>query len=134
MVSNILRSVSEDVSAVYPLIAGCIGVNTAGAFRTWCEIYSRLPDMELVFRARCFEVPTRPELMYATGAAMADYARKGATEIELQNSVEYALKLPVEFRFRLFSDYYRMRPVREKLRRDKTFSQWLIYHKEAGEI
>ena len=134
MVSNILRTVSEDVTAVYPLIAGCIGVNTAGSFRTWCEIYSKIPPMELIFRERCFEVPGRPELMYATVAAMVDYARRGATEAELKNSVDYALKLPVEFRFRLFSDYYRIRPVRDKLRRDKTFSQWVTYHKGAQEI
>ena len=134
MVSNILRTVSDDVTAIYPLIAGCIGVNTAGAFRTWCEIYSKIPPVALIFRESCFEVPGRPELMYATVAAMVDYARNGATETELKNSVDYALKLPIEFRFRLFSDYYHLRPVRDKLRRDKTFSQWVTYHKEAQEI
>ena len=134
MVSNILNSVSDDITRVYPLIAGCIGVNTAGAFRAWCEIFQNIPPMEEIFGGRCDAVPDRPELLYATAAAMADYARKGVSEKALANSVEYACKLPIEFRFRIFTDYYHIRAVRLPLMGNKTYSQWVSFHEEAGEL
>ena len=63
-------------------------------------------------------------------AAMTDYARKGATEAELGYSVDFACTMPIEFRFRLFSDYYRLGSVRQKLKKNKTFSQWVAFHEE----
>ncbi len=134
MVSSILSSVSDNITQVYPLIAGCIGTNTAGAFRTWCEIYSKLPPMEQVFNGKYPDIPNRPELLYATVAAMVHYAKNSATEAQLSHSVEYACKLPIEFRFRLFSDYYHIRSVKNKLRLNKTYSQWVAYHEESREI
>lgn len=134
MVSNILNTVSDNVSKVYPLIAGCIGTNTAGAFRTWCEIYSRIPSMDQIFGDKQCAPPDRPELLYATVAAMVDYARKGATENELGHSVDFACTMPVEFRFRLFNDYHRMWDVDQKLKKNKTYSQWVTFHKEEQEL
>ena len=61
---------------------------------------------------------------------MVGHARKGATVAELGNSVDFACTLPIEFRFRLFSDYYRLRSVRQKLKKNKTFSQWVAFHEE----
>ncbi len=134
MVSNILNSVSDNVTRVYPLIAGCIGTNSAGAFRTWCEIYRNIPPLEKIFGGEHCPPPDRPELLYATVAAMADYARKNATETELEHSIEFACTMPIEFRFRLFNDYYRIRSVRQKLGKNKTFSQWVTFHEEEQEI
>lgn len=134
MVSNILNNVSENITQVYPLIAGCIGTNTAGAFRTWCEIYQHIPPMSEIFGESECEISDRPELLYATVAAMVDYARKGATEAELDYSIAYACRLPVEFRFRLFTDYYRIRRVREKLGGNRTYQQWVTYQQEAQEL
>ena len=134
MVSNILRSVSDDVSRVYPLIAGCIGVNTAGAFRTWCEVYEHIPPMKQIFSGAECEVPVRPELLYATVSAMVDHASRGVPEPALSRSVDFACKLPVEFRFRLFNDYYRMRSVRNKLSGNKIFSEWVAYRNEELEL
>jgi hypothetical protein len=130
MVSGILNSVSEDVTRIYPLIAGCVGANTAGAFRTWCEIYQHVPPREQLFGKEHCPPPDRPELLYATVSAMVSLAGTGATETELGNSVEFACSLPIEFRFRLFHDYYRLPAVRRKLKKNKTFSQWAAFHEE----
>lgn len=132
MVSNILNSVSDHVTQVYPLIVGCIGANAAGAFRTWCEISRHIPPMEQVFGAEPCLPPDRPELLYATVAAMVAYARNGATETELGNSVDFACTMPIEFRFRLFHDYYRIRSVRQKLETNRTYSQWVAYRQEEN--
>ena len=134
MVSNILNTVSDNITQVYPLIAGCIGANTAGAFRTWCEIYQHIPPMEQIFGGGQCTPPDRPELLYATVAAMADYARKGATETALGHSVDFACSMPIEFRFRLFTDYYRIRSVRQKLMGNKTYTQWVTFHEEENAL
>lgn len=135
MVSNILRGVSDDTSEVYPLIAGCVGARTAASLQTWDEVYRRVPDMKDIFsKGEKAKAPSdRPELLYATVAAMVDYARKERTLAELKNSVAYACRMPIEFRFRLFSDYYKIRHVRLDLREDKTFSDWVAYNMEEGQ-
>ena len=130
MVSNLLNSVSEDITRIYPLIAGCIGANSASAFRTWCEIYRHVPPREQLFGKEHCSPPDRPELLYATVSAIVGHARKGATAAELDNSVDFACTLPIEFRFRLFHDYYRLHSVRQKLKKNKTFSQWVAFHEE----
>ncbi len=134
MVSNILRDVSSDISEVYPLIAGCIGAKTAASLQTWYEVYRLVPDMREVFsKGDKADLPSeRPELLYATVAAMVDYARRRRSLSELENSVKFACKLPIEFRFRLFSDYYSICHVRRELLRNKTFSDWVAYNMEEG--
>ena len=136
MVSGILRGVSGDITEVYPLIAGCIGARTAASLQTWYEVYQRIPDMKDIFGKgkKAPMVSERPELLYATVAAMVDYARKERTLAELKNSVEYACGMPIEYRFRLFSDYYHIRNVRKELREDKTFSEWVAYNMEEGQL
>ncbi|MBQ8075426.1 MAG: ATP-binding protein [Oscillospiraceae bacterium] len=134
MVSNILNSVSDNLTRVYPLIAGCIGTNTAGAFRTWCEIYQHIPPLDQIFEGKPCTPPDRPELLYATVAAMVDYARKSATETELVHSIDFACTMPMEFRFRLFHDYYRIRAVRQKLEKNSIFSQWVAFHEEENRV
>ena len=136
MVSNILRDVSENITEVYPLIAGCVGAKTAATLQTWYEIYQRIPDMKDVFgNGKKKDLSSEPpELLYATVAAMVDYARRGRTLAELKNSVEYALKMPMEYRFRLFSDYYNIRHIRQDLQNDRTFSEWIEYNREEGRL
>ncbi len=136
MVSNILRDVSENITEVYPLIAGCVGAKTAAALQTWYEIYQRIPDMKDVFgNGKKKDLASEPpELLYATVAAMVDYARRGRTLAELKNSVEYACKMPMEYRFRLFSDYYNIRHIRQDLQNDRTFSEWIEFNREEGRL
>ncbi len=136
MVSNILKDVSVDLSVVYPLIAGCIGAKAAASFQTWYEIYQHIPDVQEIFaKGRKAKLPPeRPELLYATVAAMVDYARKGRTLTEMKNSVEYACGIPIEYRFRLFSDYYNIRHIRQELQTDETFSDWVSFNREEGRL
>ena len=65
---------------------------------------------------------------------MVDYAKKKASEAELGHSVDFACTMPIEFRFRLFTDYYRIRSVRQKLKKNKTYSQWVTYHEEEKDL
>lgn len=134
MVSNILRDVSCDISAVYPLIAGCIGAKAAASLQTWYEVYRLIPDMNEVFSkgGRATQPPGRPEILYATVAAMVDHVRRRRPLAELEKSLEYACKMPIEFRFRLFNDYYSIFHVRQDLQNSRIFSEWVACNKEEG--
>lgn len=34
----------------------------------------------------------------------------------------------------LFNDYYRIRSVRQKLKKNKTYAQWVTYHEEENDL
>ncbi len=134
MVSNILRNVSDSISTVYPLIAGCVGANAASSLQTWHEVYLRIPDIRKAFDKgdAATPPPGRPEVLYAMVAAMVDHARQGCPLSELENSVEYACKMPLEFRFRLFSDYYAIPEIRRELKNNRVFSEWVERNRNGG--
>ena len=75
MVSNILNNINDDVSEVYPLITGLVGTGVAVEFRTWCNVYNQLPDMDDIFNGLRPRVPKSPDVLYALTAAMTSYAR-----------------------------------------------------------
>lgn len=130
MVSNILNSVCGDLNKVFPLIEGCIGSQTAFKFRTWCEIFSKLPPVEDVFSDDEYVhvVPKRPEAMLALVSNMVAYAAGKRTEKEIRNSVEYAAKLPNEIRYKLFDDYLRIRSIQPALKKCSSYVDWMIYN------
>lgn len=125
MVSNILNSASEDFDEVFPLMAGCIGADIAYKLKAWSEIYSKIPDMEMIFNGSNFEVPTRAEAAFALISRMVFYARVHCNEFEINNSIAYAERLAPEFRSKLFSDYLQIKPLRKILRKNKVYSDWL---------
>ncbi len=126
MVSNILNYVSEDVARVFPLIAGCVGTEAAYALRSWSEIYRRLPEVEDIFLGIQKGVPQRAETLYALIPEMVAYAGRNPEEAGIQNSIAYAMKLPVEFMRKLFFDYLRVREIRPVLKRNRDYNEWMM--------
>lgn len=121
MVSNILNNISDDIDKVYPMIIGCIGLNAAGNFRTWTELYKSLPSVEGIFNGKNAAAPKSQELRIALCSAMVAYARNHPTKEFIDNSVNYACKLPWEFRRRLLHDYYYLPMVNPIIRENETF-------------
>lgn len=106
MVSNILNNINDDVSEVYPLITGLVGTGVAVEFRTWCNVYNQLPDMDDIFNGLRPRVPKSPDVLYALTAAMTSYAKEHKEEItKIANSIRYAEKLPPDFGVVLMKDY-----------------------------
>lgn len=106
MVSNILNNVSDDISKVYPLITGLVGVGCGIEFKSWCEIYSELPDMEDIFAGRSAVYPKGTDRMYALISAMSAYARDHKNNaLAIGNSLSYAKKLPADFTELLMQNY-----------------------------
>lgn len=121
MVSNILTYVSENMNEVYPMIVGCIGETAADLFRTWTEIYAALPSIKRIFHSAEGEAPKNRELQIALKSAMVDYARQCQDKELIDNSIEYACKLPWSFRGKLLQDYYRIIEIRDIIEENEVF-------------
>lgn len=105
MVSNILNTISEDLKEVYPMITGCIGAHTAGYFRTWVELFDSMPRIEDILLEDEVEIPKATELQIVLRAELVDYVRKHSSEKIVNESIDFACKLPWSFRGKLMHDY-----------------------------
>ena len=121
MVSNILNTISDNFKEVYPMIVGCIGHATASNFRTWTELYQTMPSIEAIFAGEEVEVPKAPELQIALRSAMVAYARKHPNKDLIDNSIDFACKLPWTFRGKLMHDYYYIPEVRPIIKENEVF-------------
>lgn len=117
MVSNILNTLSGDIEQVYPLIAGCIGEQTAEIFRSWCSLYKNMPSLEEIFQGKQLAAPEAEELQMVLRSAMVGYARQHPEKKGIDFSIDYACTLPWQFRLKLLRDYGKIpeiRPIVEK--------------------
>ena len=106
MVSNILKQVNNNVSDVFDLIAGLVGVSTATEFSTWCGIYKDLPKLEDIFEGKCEIVPKEPDELSALVDGMTLYASEHMHDFEkIENSLIYARKLPPDYTVSLLKNY-----------------------------
>lgn len=127
MVSNVLHNVSDDIHAVYPMIAGLVGTGVAIEFRTWGEVYDELPKIEDIFDGRMPAVPRGTDALYALTASMTAYAKEHKQQItRIANSIAYAEKLPPDFAAMLMKDYmYIEEGYRKTLMQIPEFARWI---------
>ncbi|MBO4415891.1 MAG: AAA family ATPase [Lachnospiraceae bacterium] len=127
MVSNILNSVNGDEDAVFSLISGLVGIGAASEFRTWCKVYQNLPDVSDIFEGKNCSVPKSPDELYALCSAMTVYASQHRDDMTMiENSINYASKLPPDFSVVLLRDYMSIeKGYRTKLMRLPVFQKWL---------
>lgn len=127
LVSNILNNVSSDIKEVYHLICGLVGKGIAVEFRSWCNLYQNLPNIDDIFRGRYVEVPKRPDVIYALISSMLTYAKMHKDDmLAIENSINFAMKLSPEFSTILLKDYlYIEKDYQKKLLKIPTFSRWL---------
>ena len=127
MVSNILNSVSDDVDAVFLLIAGLVGMGAASEFRAWSQVYRDLPEMEEIFAGRARTMPKSADCLYALVSAMTAYARDHRDDLEqIRNSIIYASHMPPDFSVVLLKDYLSIeKDYRKKLMQIPEFVRWL---------
>ena len=108
MVSRILNTVSDDLEQVYPLIVGCIGEATGQIFRSWCSLYGSMPALPDIFSGKTVDWPEADELQIVLRSAMVAYARQHPDREGVDRSIDYACKLPWQFRLKLLRDYQRI--------------------------
>ena len=127
MVSNILNNVSDDVSAVFPLISGLVGSGIATEFKGWTKVYNDLPNIEDIFDGKDVIIPSNTDTIYALTSSMVSYAKKVKDDmVKIENSINYAMKLTPDFSLILLKDYmYLDKDYKVKLLRIPVYEKWL---------
>lgn len=126
MVSNILNCVSENVMEVYPLVAGCIGDAAAHDLCSWSEIYCKVPEVKTVFKGTAYDVPVNPEVLFALSSEISTYAQDHHSDDEIRNVIDYASRLPVEFKNRIFNDLLQIRSIHRLLSGIYAYDDWFL--------
>ena len=127
MVSNLLNHVDDDVQAMYPMIAGLVGVGVTTELLTWTKVYRELPKIEDIFDGRMPAIPRNTDALYALVSSMTAYAREHRGDLKrISNSIRYANALPADFSVVLMKDYlYLERDYQKKLMQIPEFTKWL---------
>lgn len=127
MVSNLMNYVSDDEEEMFSLISGLVGAGTAVEFRTWCKIFSKLPNIEDIFNGKKPTPPDQTDALYALVSSMVSYAREHRDRLDkIENSISYANLLPPDFSTILLRDYmYMEKGYKEKLMGIPDFARWL---------
>ncbi len=127
MVSNILLATQGEVASVYHAICGLIGIGSAIEFKSYCEIYRKLPSLDDIFSGRCRELPSSADVLYALISSMTEYARKCKDNLtKIENSIDYALRMPPDFSAVLMKNYmYLEDGYKLKLMKIPQFARWL---------
>ena len=128
LVSNILNLMeNKSISELYPAIAGLVGTGIACEFKTWAEVYAKIPSVENIFWGKDVAAPKDTDVLYALVSAMVDFAREHKGDMSLiANSIRYADKLPPDFTAILLKDYMHLEDgYRTKLMNIPEFAAWM---------
>ena len=127
MVSNLLNNLTGKFDTIYPLVAGLVGKGVALEFKSWISVYDCLPNIENIFDGKETTIPKKGDVLYALISSMVVYARKYKDNVtKLENSIEYAMKLPPEYSTILLRDYIAIEKgfVKESVK-IPLFNRWL---------
>lgn len=127
MVSNLLNGVSDDVDAMYSLIAGIVGSGVAVEFRTWEKVWRSLPPIEDIFDGTMPPLPRGTDALYALTASMTCYASAHKDDLpRIANSIRYAAAMPPDFAAVLLRDYlYIAEDYKKTLLTIPEFNSWM---------
>lgn len=124
MVSNILNFVSENIDEVFPLIIGCVGEGAAYSFKVWYKVYAKLLAVEDIFDGKTYEVPTKPEILYALAGDIISYAKKNTSDAKMKNALAFVSKMPREFKNKIFTDLLTVKHMINVLQNNTVFDDW----------
>lgn len=106
MVSDVLNITNSNVSDVFKLVAGLIGIKEATEFMDFCVTSDEVPDIDKIFEGTELSVPKSPAGLYSVVSSMSDYARSCKNDTrKIRNSIIYAKKLPIEYSTILVKNY-----------------------------
>lgn len=127
MVSNLLNNLTGKFDTIYPLVAGLVGKGVALEFKSWISVYDCLPNIENIFDGKETTIPKKGDVLYALISSMVVYARKYKDNVtKLENSIEYAMKLPPEYSTILLRDYIAIeKGFVKELVKIPLFNRWL---------
>lgn len=127
MVSDLLKLTGGTVESAFLPVAGLVGSGVAAEFRSWSQVYDKLPDIRKIFDGEYVEIPKDIDVLYALVSGMAKYASEHRNDLDrIENSVIFASKLPPDFAAVLMKDYIGFEEgYRLKLLNIPEFASWM---------
>ncbi len=108
MVSNILNHINNDITKMFPLIEGLIGVGPAMELKTWDKVYRTLPKVEDIFDGLNPPLPNSPDALYALISSIVCYAREHKDDLyRITNAICYIAnsKMPPDYAMVVVGDF-----------------------------
>jgi len=100
-VDKILKG-SFEQNSLLEILKGTIG-DVAIEFINFIKIQKELPALEDIIEGKTVEIPNKAQALFALNSFLVSFA-KNASRKELENILEFSLKLPKEFAIALIQD------------------------------
>ena len=131
-VSRLLRTTGKDPERLHELIAGCLGVSSAGEFETWCRVYRKLPSVSDILSGRCVAKPKETDVLYALNSSLLACVSQRKDTIsarELENVCRYVSGFPTDFSALFFRGLLNVEDMNLKLAGSSSFAAWMKKNK-----
>lgn len=131
MVDTWLKKTSS-VDTALPLIAGTIGLGATIEFKTWVQVFHKLPNIKEILEGKETNVPKDPDVLYALSAALVSaIGRENGTAQKkaLSNVLTYAMNMPAEFSTLTVKDLVMVEDIRQKVLTLPEWINWSRKHK-----
>lgn len=126
--SNILKAMNEPMEELHYLLSGCIGIDTAVEFATWCQIYQSLPSMEEILKGKNPSYPKKYDVLYALVSSLVSVVEERKNSIsmkELENVCCYAKFFPADFAAMFFDDLRAIEGMQKQLMKCRAMQEWI---------
>jgi hypothetical protein len=118
-ISNIMQANPDD-SIKFELFTGTIGEGAAAEFLGFLKIWQSLPNPDaILMNPSSMAVPDDPATLYALTGALV----RKASDVNIDNLMQYAGRMPAEFSVLLVKDMLRLKPA---LANTKAFINWSV--------
>ena len=127
-VSRLLQTAGDRPSVVRPLIAACVGNDTAMEFLAFCRGFSGMPSVAQILSGRCTELPKTHDVTYALISALVLALRQRGEELSMEclnNACDYVQRLPKDFAAAFFQDLKALPAINRRLMKCESFQRWL---------
>ena len=125
MANNYIK-VFGSLEGAYNCIAGCIGIGVAGEFKRYCQVFTKIPNVQDIFDGKEVEMPTSPDILYALSAAISGRIHT-TTKQQLRNVIKFTLKMNKEFSVLTMKDIMFVPKMKERL---IMLEEWLTWSRE----
>lgn len=120
-----------DLNDAYPFLAGTVGEGVATEFRTYCNVYGRLPKIEDILEGKPVQHFTEPDISWAIvttlfieATNLGNLKDKADATRKLQNIIKYILGMKQEFAILAGKDLLTIRSILPLLLRLPEWNEW----------
>lgn len=126
----------NSIEAAFPMIAGQIGSGSAMAFKTYAQVFTRIPDIKAIFDGTVKDYPKTADVLYALSASIVAHTKKIAEESAknsdkkskekamLTNMLKYVTGMKEEFSILTMRDVIRIQVVQQELIKIPEWVSW----------